>query len=104
MTEFGLNDIGNTLILTVEENDVAKDISDATAITYLVKKPDEITIEVTAAFNTTGVDGKVVYTFIATNLDQVGLYDIQVKIVSPTWTGISSSYLFTVRDTLVVTV
>jgi len=105
MTEFGLNDLGNILRLTVNTADnEAKNISAATAITYLLKKPDETVSSLTAAFDTNGTNGKVIYTFIAGNLDQVGLYEVQVKIVTATWTGITSSYLFTVRNTLVVTV
>lgn len=106
MTEFGLNDVGNILLLTIKEEGetVGKNIQSATAITYLMKKPDETVSELTAAFDTNGTDGKVTYTYIAGDLDQVGLYEIQVKVVSVTWTGISSSYFFTVRDTLTVTI
>jgi len=104
MTEFGLDDVGNILRLTVKENDAVKDISSATALKYRMKKPDETVVELTAAFDTNGTNGKVIYTFIADDLDLVGLYEIQVKVTSATWTGITSSYFFTVRDTLTVTV
>jgi len=104
MTEFGLNDIGNILRLTILEDGVAKDIQLATAKTYLIKKPDETVSEVNAVFDTNGSNGKVIYTFVTGDLDQVGLYEVQVKIVTASWTGISSSYSFLVRDTLTVTV
>jgi len=104
MTEFGVGDIGNILILTVLENDVAKDISNATTKEYFIKRPNEVSVKVTAAFNSTGADGKLKYVFIATDLDIVGLYEVQVSLVTPSWSGKSSSFFFTVRETLSVTV
>ena len=104
MTEFGLGDIGNTLILTVLEDDVAKNISNATTKEYFIKRPNEVGVKVIAAFNTTGVDGKLRYIFIAGDLDIVGLYEVQVSLVTPNWTGKSSSFFFTVRETLSVTI
>lgn len=104
MTEFGLGDIGNTLILTVLEDDVAKDISNATTKEYFIKRPNEVGVKVTVPFNTTGADGKLRYIFIAGDLDIVGLYEVQVSLVTPLWTGKSSSFFFTVRETLSVTV
>ena len=104
MTEYGLDDIGNILVLTVLEDDVAKDLSAATVKEYFIKKPNEIVSKVTAAFNTDGIDGKLTYTFIAGDLDIIGQYEVQIAITSPTWTGKSSSYHFLVRDTLVVTI
>lgn len=104
MTEFGLNDVGSILRLTVQENDEPKDISSATAINFLFKKPDETVTEKVGAFDTNGSNGKVTYTIVANDLDQVGLYEVQVKITTTGWTGISSSYTFFVRQTLIVTV
>ena len=104
MTEFGLDDVGGILILTVKENGVAKDISTASVINYFIKDPHEVTTKKLAAFNTDGTDGKVKYTFVATDLDLEGQYEVQVLIITPTWTGKSSSYKFRVRDTLEVTV
>ena len=100
MTEFGLSDVGNILILTVMEDDVAKDISDATVKEYFIKRPNEITVKVTASFNTDGTDGKLKYVFVATDLDFVGLYEVQVSLETPLWDGKSTSYFFTVRETL----
>ena len=104
MTEFGLGDIGNTLILTVLEDDVAKDISNASTKEYFIKRPNEVGVKVTTPFNTNGSDGKLKYVFIAGDLDIVGLYEVQVSLVTPLWTGKSSSFFFTVRETLSVTV
>lgn len=104
MNEFGKGDIGNTLILTVLEDDIAKDISNATVKEYFIKRPNEIIVKVTAIFNTNGSDGKLKYVFIANDLDFIGLYEVQVSLVTPLWTGKSSSYFFIVRDTLSVTV
>lgn len=104
MNEFGKGDIGNILILTVLEDDVVKDISNATTKEYFIKRPNEIGVKVTAIFNTNGVDGKLKYVFISGDLDIVGLYEVQVSLITPLWTGKSSSYFFTVRDTLSVTV
>lgn len=104
MTEFGLNVIGSILILTVKEDDEPKDISNATVKEYFIKKPDETVFSVTATFNTDGTNGQLKYVFIVDQLDQIGQYEVQVSLESPTWSDKSSSYFFLVRDTLVVTV
>lgn len=104
MIEFGLNDVGGILRLTVEEDGEPKNISAASVIKYLIKKPDETVSEVTASFDSNGADGKVIYTFVSGDLNQVGLYEIQVKLTIGGWTGISSSFFCVVRETLVVTV
>ena len=104
MTEFGLNDTGGILILTLIEDGVAKSITTASAISYLIKDPNQIVVTKTAGFNTDGSDGKVKYTFVAGDLDIVGLYEVQVNVITPTWTGTSSSYKFKVRKTLEVTI
>ena len=106
MTEFGLDDVGGILKLTVKEDGAitGKNISDATLIRYLIKKPDEVTAVVTAGFDTNGTNGKVAYAFIANDLDLIGLYEVQVEVTTPSYTATSSSYLFTVRDTLTVTI
>ena len=105
MTEFGLNATGNTLILTaletVDSIEQAKDVSAATTLTFLIKKPDEVVISVTASFNTDGTDGKLIYAFVTGDLPLEGLYEVQIALVTPTWSDKSTSYFFTVRDTLV---
>ena len=104
MTEFGLGDVGNTLILTVLEDEIAKDISTATVKEYFIKRPNEISVKVTVPFNTDGTDGKLRYIFAAGDLDIVGLYEVQVSLETPLWDGKSSSFFFTVRETLSVTI
>ena len=104
MTEFGKGDIGNILILTVLEDDVFKDISNATTKEYFIKRPNEIIVKVTVPFNTDGTDGKLKYVFVSGDLDFVGLYEVQVFLITPLWKGKSSSFLFTVRETLSVNV
>jgi len=102
MKEFGLNDVGGTLVLTIWSSSAktsVKDISAATAIAYVIRKPDETVVEVVAALYTDGLDGQVKYTFIAGDLDQEEVYDVQVKLDGTPWAGQSSSYQFRVRET-----
>ena len=102
MTEFGLNAVGNTLILTLLEDGLAKDISTATPTKFLIKKPDLTTSEVSAGFVTDGTDGQLQYTFISGDLNIEGQYELQAQVTAGAWRGTSSSFKFEVRDTIVI--
>ena len=103
MAQFSLNSTGGTLVLTVLENGSAKDISTATSISYMLRKPDQTIVELSAGFLSDGADGKVSYSWVSGDLNQEGWYSVQVKIVGVPWSGQSTEYRFEVGETFVTT-
>lgn len=76
------NDFGVDITLTVTDaacNPV--DISAATTKEFELEKPDGTIVTVTAAFVTTGVDGKLRYSVAAGVLDVVGTWSARAHIV-----------------------
>jgi len=61
----------------VDEDWDAVDVSAATVKKMLIEKPDGTVLEKTANFATDGTDGKIEYTIVAGDVDQVGLYEYQ---------------------------
>lgn len=93
---FHLNDEGSALILVVRENGQPKDISDATVKQIEIVKPDGTTVVETAAFTTTGTDGKIQYVFLTAELNQVGKWLARGYLETPGWTGHTSQVSFAV--------
>jgi len=89
-----------TLTIVVQDKTGPMDISDVTSIQYLVRKPDQSVLTGVATFTSTGVDGSTKYTFGVGELNKEGKYEVQVKLIAPTWRDQSTSYEFTVRDTI----
>lgn len=72
---------------TVIRINMGTDVSAATAVKYEVMKPNGAEEEWTAALD--GDDEEcIVYTVVATDLDQVGEYLIQPKLTFATWVGL----------------
>lgn len=59
------------------DNFAPVDLSAATAITLLFKKPDLTTQSFVATLTTNGMDGKLSYNLNASDLDQAGYYYVQ---------------------------
>lgn len=78
--EVHVGDIGTVYKQTLEDSGTAIDISGASAMQFLVLKPDGTTATWTAAFDTDGTDGVIKYTTVADDLDQAGVWYIQAKI------------------------
>lgn len=79
-SEVHMNDIGTTFILTIKDNDVAVDISAASALTVIIKKSDSVSYTKTGVFYTDGTDGKIKYVSISGDFDSVGIYKIQAVV------------------------
>lgn len=95
-SQIHVNDVGTTLIGTVLDSGVAVDISSASSIQMLIKKPDQTTLTKTASFNSDGTDGKMKYVTVSGDIDQAGNYKIQGKVVLGTATYFSSVSTFKV--------
>ena len=90
MSNSQLNDIGTVLTITIQEAGVAVNISTATVKTIKIHKPTGTILSKTGVFTTTGADGKIYYTIIAADLDEVGSYLVQAYIEMPTGKWYSS--------------
>lgn len=76
-----VGDVGTAIILDTEE-----DLTDASAVTIEVRKPNGKEVTWTGAkFETT----KVKYVIVIDDLDQSGKYHMQTKVITPTgsWRG-----------------
>lgn len=93
-------DVGTIFQITLEECDVIVDISSATIKEIIFKKVSGITITKTAIFVIDGTDGRISYTTIADDLDEIGTWEIQAKVVLPTGTWHSSKSKFKVWSNL----
>ncbi len=80
-----IRDSGVPLIVEVTEDGVAVDISAATTTEILLRRPRGGTKREAATFTTDGTDGKVEFTTDATTLDTVGIWEVQARIVTPSF-------------------
>jgi hypothetical protein len=78
--EIHVNDIGTEFRILIKDDDVVVDLSTATSIQMIFKKPDDSTFNVIADLYTNGTDGLIKYNAIEGDLDQVGLYKIQAYV------------------------
>lgn len=82
--EIRLGDIGTVFEITIQDNGTVVDISEATTQEIIFKKPDVDTVVVKAtSFVTDGSDGKIKYTVASGDLDVIGKWQIQARIVLP---------------------
>lgn len=86
--------IGLVITLTITEDDVAVNVSSATTKTIKIRKPDGTVMTKTAAFTTTGADGKLTYTTVANDIDLAGEYKAQAYVVMSGFTGHSTIVTF----------
>jgi hypothetical protein len=87
---------GIDIEITIEEDSVVANISAATDMQFLIRKPDGSLLEVTATFLTDGTDGILKYTTVSGDLDMVGLYKIQAKMTIGTGVFYSTTSTFKV--------
>jgi hypothetical protein len=78
--EVHVNDIGTEFRITLTEEGTAVDISAATSLQILIRKPSDTLLELEADLYTDGTDGVITYTSVDGDLDEVGTHKIQGKI------------------------
>lgn len=78
--EIHVNDQGTEFRVTIKDNSVAVDISNATVLNIIFRKPDGTSLSVNADLYTDGTDGIIYYRTIFNDLDQSGLYKIQAYV------------------------
>ena len=80
-SEIHVDDVGPRLLITVQDDGVAVDISSATARQINFKKPSATVLNRTGSLFTDGTDGKMYYDAVAGDLDEAGDYKIQGKVI-----------------------
>ena len=95
-SQIHVGDVGTQLIGTVKDSGAAVDISSASLLQMFIKKPDSTSMTKTASLNSDGTDGKMKYTSVSGDFDQVGVYKIQGKVTIGSATYYSSISSFKV--------
>lgn len=98
--EIHLGDIGTAFEVTLMDCDVVVDISSASSIEIIFKKPDKSVVTQTAVFQTDGTDGIIQYITVLGDLDQIGTWYLQAKVTLPTGTWSSDTSKFKVYKNL----
>ena len=80
-SEIHVNDIGTKFLVTIKDDGVVVDISAASSISIIFKKPDDEVVNKTGTLYTDGTDGKVYYDTLEGDLDEAGHYKLQAKVV-----------------------
>lgn len=93
-------DIGVQFILTITEDSSALDISLATTKEIIIQTPSGTSTTYTATFLTDGTDGKIYYTSVDGDLDNIGQHKIQAKVVLSGGTYKSTIEKFKVKANL----
>lgn len=96
-SEIHVDDIGTQLIMTVKDDGVVVDISNASSLSVILKKPDGQNYTKTGTLLTDGTDGKMYYTSVNGDFNAAGNYKIQgiVELSGGTfYTSISTFKVF----------
>ena len=93
-------DIGTAFEITLQDDSTVVNISAATTKQIIFQKPDGTTVTETADFVTDGTDGKIQYVIASGDLDTVGTWSIQAKIIISTNTWYSDIQTFEVHGNI----
>ena len=99
-TSARLGDVGVPLRLTIYTDGTPRDLSGATTLEMLLKKPGGTIISKPAKLTTDGTDGKMEYVTGPTDLDEVGTWRYQAHIVDGAQDVHSTTAQFEVMDVL----
>lgn len=95
-------DIGTEFLVTLKDaSDAVINVSNATTIQFRFRKPAGTEVTRTGLLKTDGTDGKVYYVTAAGDLDEIGTWRYQVRIVLDSgedWT--STATKFKVEDAI----
>ena len=82
MAEIHKGDIGTIFLLTLRDGGTAVDVQSATSTKNIIfKKPSGEVVTKTALFGSDGQDGKIKYTSVAGDLNEVGYWEMQAEVV-----------------------
>lgn len=99
--EIHKGDKGTKFLVTIKDGTSAVNISDATTKQIYFQKPGGTDVANTASFETTGVDGKINYVVSSSSeINEIGVWKIQARIVTPSGAWKSEVKEFTVYDNI----
>lgn len=98
--EIHVNDIGTAFEVTLEDCGTVVDLTGVISIEYNFTDPQGNNEVKSGALLTDGTDGKVVYTLQSGDLDEAGIWKLQVKVQLPTGTWNSNIEKFRVYPNL----
>lgn len=99
-SEIHEDDIGTKLLATIIDDNEVVNISSASSLTLLIKKPNGSILTRPATLETDGTDGKMYYITVAGDLDEAGIYKIQGLVVLPNGSFYTSIVTFKVHCNL----
>lgn len=93
-------DIGTDIEVTVRDGASAVDISAATAKYLNFYKPSGGSVAKSATLSSDGTNGKMKYTTVSGDLDEVGIWKLQAYLELGAWKGHSSTVSFEVFENI----
>ncbi|NDD83226.1 hypothetical protein EBZ38_02965 [bacterium] len=99
-SEIHVNDVGTRFLATIKDNGEIVNISNASILSMIFKKPSDNVFYRSGTLYTNGADGKVYYDTIAGDLDEPGLYKLQGRVSLPSGTYYTDIYSFEVSCNL----
>jgi hypothetical protein len=85
-----VGDSGTQIIVKVREGSRRLDLSAATSLRLVLSKPDGNVVARDAALLTDGTDGAIFYVTAPGEVDQPGLWHVQVELALGGWNGRTS--------------
>lgn len=95
-SEIHVGDVGTQLIMTVKDDGEIVDISSASSLIVVLKKPDGQSYQKTGTIYTDGTDGKMYYVAVNGDFNAAGNYKIQAIVTLSNGTFYSSISTFKV--------
>jgi len=99
-SEIHVNDIGTRFLATIQDNGTIVDISSASQIQMIFRRPNDEVFYRVGSLLTSGVDGKVYYDTVSGDLSNVGMHKLQAKVYLPSGTYYTDIYSFQVNCNL----
>ena len=78
--EIHVGDIGTQLLITILDDGLPVDVSDAIVLRITIKRPDGTLIIASGSLHTNGEDGVIYYTIVLGDLNQSDVYKIQAYV------------------------
>ena len=79
--EIRKNDVNTQFTVTVEDGGTAVDISSASTLEMVFKKPSGTKVTQTASLINSGTDGKMKYLTVSDDLNEIGTWELQGHVV-----------------------
>jgi len=80
-SQIHVGDVGTQLIMTVKDDGAIVNISSASTLDVIIKKPDGVNYTKGGQLYTDGTDGKMYYTSVSGDFNSAGNYKLQGRVV-----------------------